>query len=58
MLLSEAYNKFREKYTEMPVSGRMMLLTETNMRDLEEYKSLKDNGIKDGDKISVIIEEF
>ena len=56
MLLSEAYNKFREKYTEMPVSGRMMLLTETNMVDLYEYKSLKDNGIKNGDKIAVIIE--
>ena len=56
MLLSEAYSKFREKYTEMPVSGRMMLLTETKMGDLEEYKSLKENGIKDGDKIAVIIE--
>ena len=56
MLLSDAYNKFREKYTEMPVSGRMMLLTETNMFDLEVYKSLKDNGIKDGDKIAIIIE--
>jgi ubiquitin carboxyl-terminal hydrolase 2/21 len=56
MLLSEAYSKFREKYTGMPDSGRMMLLTENNMGDLDEYKSLKDNGIKDGDKISVIIE--
>ena len=55
MLLSEAYSKFREKYTGMPVSGRMMLLTETNMGDLDEYKSLKDNGIKDGDKIAIVI---
>ena len=56
MLLSEAYSKFKEKYRGMPVSGRMMLLTETKMGDLEEYKSLKDNGIKNGDKIAVIIE--
>ena len=56
MLLSEAYNKFREKYTEMPVSGHFFLMNETNMSDLEEYKSLKDNGIKDGDKIAIIIE--
>ena len=56
MLLSEAYNKFREKYTGMPVSGRLMILTETYMGDLDEYKSLKDNGIKDGDKIAIIIE--
>ena len=56
MLLSEAYNKFTEKYTEMPVSGRLMILTGTKMGDLDEYKSLKDNGIEDGDKISIIIE--
>ena len=51
-----SYSKFWEKYTEMPVSGRFFLMNETNMSDLEEYKSLKDNGIKDGDKISIIIE--
>ena len=56
MLLSEAYNKFREKYIEMPVSGHFFLMNETNMSDLEEYKSLKDNGIKDGDKIVIVIE--
>ena len=40
----------------MPVSGRFFLMNETNMTDLEEYKSLKDNGIKDGDKLVIIIE--
>ena len=54
-MLSEAYSEFRSKYDWAPQGGRLMLMKNNNMIDLDEYKSLKDNGISDKDKICVLM---
>ena len=54
-LLYEVYNEFRNKYAWAPEGGRLMLMKNDNMLDLDEYKSLRDNGINDKDKICIII---
>ena len=55
-LLIDAYNGFRNKYSWAPAcTVNFYLLKDNNMIDLEHYKSLRDNGINNEDKICVII---
>ena len=53
-LLYDAYNEFCNKYGWDPSGKRLMLMKDNNMIDLEEYKSLAENGINNGDKICII----
>ena len=55
-LLYEVYNEFRNKYAWAPEGGRLMLMKNDNMLDLDINKSLRDNGINDKDKICIIID--
>ena len=54
-MLSEAYNEFCNKYEWAPKGGHILsLMKNNNMINLNEYASLAENGINDGDKICVI----
>ena len=53
-MLYEVYSEFRNKYDWAPEGGRLMLTKNDNMPDLDEFKSLKENGINDKDKICII----
>ena len=55
-LLYDVYNEFRNKYAWAPEGGRLMLMKNDNMLDLDINKSLRDNGINDKDKICIIID--
>jgi ubiquitin carboxyl-terminal hydrolase 2/21 len=53
-MLYQVYSEFRSKYGWAPEGGRLMLTKNDNMLDLDEYKSLRENGINDKDKICII----
>ena len=53
-MLYEVYSEFRSKYGWAPEGGRLMLTKNDNMLDLDEFKSLRDNGINDKDSICII----
>ena len=53
-MLYEVYSEFRSKYDWAPEGGHLMLTKNDNMTDLDEYKSLRENGINDKDKICII----
>jgi len=55
-MLYEVYNEFRSECGWAPELGRLMLTKNDNMLDLDESKSLRDNGINDKDSICIIID--
>ena len=55
-MLYEVYKEFRSKCGWAPELGRLMLKKNDNMLDLDEFKSLRDNGINDKDNICIIID--
>ena len=55
-MLSDAYNEFCNKYEWAPKGGHILsLMKNNNMICLNQYASLADNGINEGDKICIIM---
>ena len=55
-LLYSVYQEFRNKYSWAPSNNASFFLLKNNdMKPLDEYKSLRDNGINSSDKICIII---
>ena len=55
-MLSDAYNEFCNKYEWAPKGGYILsLMKNNNMICLNQYASLADNGINEGDKICIIM---
>ena len=55
-MLSDAYNEFCNKYEWAPKGGHILsLMKNNNMINLNEYASLAENGINDGDRICIIM---
>ena len=55
-MLYEAYEEFKKKYAWAPQNGRLMLMKNNNMIDLDNYQSIAGNGINNGDKICIIVD--
>ena len=55
-MLYEAYEEFKKKYAWAPQNGRLMLMKNNDMTDLESYNSIAGNGINNGDKICIIVD--
>ena len=55
-LLYNVYEEFKNKYSWAPSNNASFFLLKNNdMKGIDEYKSLRDNGINNNDKICVII---
>ena len=55
-MIYSVYEEFKNKYSWTPSNNASFFLLKNNdMKGIDEYKSLRDNGINNNDKICIII---